>query len=321
MSFASPLGLVALLVVPATLAFAVAIRGRRSRSAVGFSNLEVLASVVDRQRCWRPWVPVALLLLALTLATGALARPRMRLSTQVDNATVVMLVDVSRSMRAEDVEPTRLDAATAAIRSFLDRLPERFKVGLVEFSSEPTVLVRPTHNRDSLRESIAYLQADAGTAIGDGLATATRLVRQSLARDAAQEGGKVPGAIVLLSDGTQSRGRLEPLAGAKRARNAGIRVDTIALGTPDGFVRVLPGAFILPAPPDPPLMRAIAGATGGRTFAVDTSAELGEVFDGLGSSIGRQTETREITSWFAFAAAVLLLAALAAGRLLTGALA
>ncbi len=319
MSFASPLGLVVLLVIPATLAFAIAIRRRPSRGAVAFTNLEVLATVVEKQRSWRPWVPVALLLLALGFAASALARPHLQLSSRVDNATVVLLVDVSGSMRAGDVEPTRIDAATAAMRTFLDRLPERFKVGLVQFSSEPYVLVPPTRERDLVRETLAYLNPDAGTAIGDGLAEATEVLRRSLEADAALPGAgrEAPGAIVLLSDGTQSHGRLAALEGAELARAAGIRVDTVALGTKDGVVRVPPG-ILQPVPPDAALMRAVAERTGGRTFTAGTASQLGGVFGGLGSSIGRETKSREVTSWFAFAAAGLLLAALGAGRLLTG---
>jgi Ca-activated chloride channel family protein len=319
MSFASPFALVALLVVPATLAFAIAIRRRPSRNAVAFTNLDVLASVLERRRSWRPWLPVALLLLALALASGALARPHVQLSSRVDNATVVLLVDVSGSMRAVDVEPTRLDAATAAMRTFLDRLPRRFQVGLVQFSSRPDVLVPPSRDRDRIRQSLTYLQADAGTAIGDGLAVATNLVERSLAGSGATPtaGGTAPGAIVLLSDGTQSVGRLEALEGARLAQRAGIPVNTVALGTVNGVVTVPPGT-VTPVPPDPKLMHAIAVQTGGRTFTASTASELSSVFGGLGSSIGSETRSREVTSWFAAAAAAALLAALGAGRLLAG---
>ena len=266
-------------------------------------------------------MPVALLLLALALAASALARPHLELSSRVDNATVVLLVDVSGSMRAGDVEPTRMDAATAAMRTFLDRLPERFKVGLVQFSAEPYVLVPPTRERDLVRETLGYLNPDAGTAIGDGLAEATAVLRRSLEEDTALPGAgrEAPGAIVLLSDGTQSHGRLQALEGAALARAAGFRVDTVALGTKDGVVRVPPGSCSRYRPTRRS-MRSIAEETGGRTFNASTASQLGGVFGGLGSSIGRETESREVTSWFAFAAAGLLLAALGVGRLVGGAL-
>jgi Ca-activated chloride channel family protein len=297
------------------------VRRRPARHPAAFTNLEVLASVAAKERSWRPWVPVALLLAALATATAALARPHVSLPARVDNATVVLLVDVSGSMRAADVEPTRLDAATAAMRTFLDRLPGRFKVGLVQFSAEAYVLAEPSHERDRVREALGYLEADAGTAIGDGLALATRVARESVAAGGGPTRDEtVPGAIVLLSDGTQSIGRLGPLEGAQRARAAAIPVYTVALGTPEGVVRVPPGSVLLRVPPDPPLMRAIAERTNGETFTATTADRLGDVFAKLGSSIGRRTESREVTSWFALAAAALLVAAVGASRLLGGAL-
>jgi Ca-activated chloride channel family protein len=304
--------------VPAVVLVAVYVDRRRARYPVAFTNLQLLASLVEERRARRRWVPLLLFALALALAAGALARPRTNLTVPEDNATVVLLVDVSGSMRANDVEPTRLDAAIAAMRTFLDRLPNRFKVGLVAFSSEAEVLVRPTPDRQLVRDSLSYLQPEAGTAIGDGLDMAVKLAKASLRRDGVQrkpsEG--VPAAVVLLSDGAQNRGRLQPLEAAQRARAAGMRVYTVALGTPEGVVSFGFGLFVnsIPVPPDPPTMRAIARATGGKTYTAQSSGKLSNVYNNLGSSIGRKTELREITSWFAAGAAVFLVAALALAR-------
>jgi Ca-activated chloride channel family protein len=317
-SFATPLALVALLLVPAALALALWADRRGTRYAVAFTNLDVLASVVERRRAWRRWLPLALFLLALATAAAALARPRAEMSVPDDNATVVLLVDTSGSMRAADVEPTRLDAAAAAIRTFLDRLPKRFHVGLVEFSSEPEVLAEPTRDHQAVRDAVSYLSPDAGTAIGDGLAVATQLAESALARSGVHQrrDGKLPAAIVLLSDGAQNRGRLQPLEGARRAHDAGVRVYTVALGTPKGVVRFGFGPFgdTIPVPPDPPTMRAIARATGGRSYTARSATKLESVYRQLGSSIGRRRELRELTSWFSGAAALLLIAAVGLGR-------
>jgi Ca-activated chloride channel family protein len=247
-------------------------------------------------------VPLALLLLAVSTAAAALARPQVRLTSVERHSTVVLLVDVSGSMNARDVEPTRLDAAVSAMRTFLDRLPSEVDVGLVQFSSEPEVIQRPTQDRELVRASLGYMYPDAGTAIGDGLAAAARLVHGS-------------GAIVLLSDGTQTHGIgiLTPLAGAARARAAGARVDTIALGTPSGELLFYAGS--VKVPPDPALMRAIAQATGGRSFTAKTSPQLIGIYSHLGRTLARHTSTHMIGSWLAGAAAVLLLAALGFGRL------
>jgi Ca-activated chloride channel family protein len=318
-NFQAPLFLLALLAVPALLVYAVLMDRRRARFPVAFTNLEVLAGVVEERRsAWRRWAPLVLFLLSLTFAAGALARPRTHLTVPEDNASVVLVVDVSGSMRADDVEPTRLDAAISAMRAFLDRLPKRFKVGLVAFSSEAEVLTQPTRDRQVVRDALGYLQPEAGTAIGDGLDVAVKQATASLATDGIERkpNEDIPAAVVLLSDGAQNRGKLQPLEAAQHARDAGIKVYTVALGTPDGVVSFGFGLFVnsIPVPPDPPTMRAIARSTGGKTYTAQSSTKLSSIYKTLGSSIGRRTDLREITSWFAAIAAVLLVASLAAGR-------
>jgi Ca-activated chloride channel family protein len=322
MSFTSPYMLLALLLVPAVLLFAIAVDRRRSRYPVVFTNLELLAGVVQERRAWRRWVPLALLLVALACASTALARPKARLSVPDNNGTVILVVDVSGSMRANDVEPTRLDAAVNAMRTFLDKLPPQFKVGLVAFSSEPEVLSAPTRDRQLVREALGYLMPEAGTAIGDGLQVAVRLVQSSLARAGVQRkpGQQLPAAIVLMSDGAQNRGFLQPLQAARNAKAAGVKVYTVALGTPGGVVSFGFGLYInsIPVPPDPATMRLIANATGGTTYSARSAERLSNVYKSLGSSIGRKTQLREVTSWFAAAAALFLIGAIGTGRLVEG---
>jgi Ca-activated chloride channel family protein len=314
MTFASPLLLLLVLVAPVTLAFVIVVRRRPSRDAVAFTNVELLAGLIGPRRARRLWVPVALLLVALAAAAVATARPAVRLSAPIDNATIVLLVDVSGSMQAADVEPTRLDAAAAAMRTFVDRLPAYARVGLVQFSTEPEVLASPTTDHGFIRESLGYLAPEAGTASGDGLGAAVKLVQRSLAERGVIRvpGQPAPAAIVLLSDGEQNQGFLLPLAGAALAQAAGIKVDTIALGTPHGALIVL--GQRQEVPPDPVTMRAIARATGGRTFAARDERGLQNIYSSLGRSIGRQSQRREITSWFAAGAALLLVGAVGLGR-------
>jgi Ca-activated chloride channel homolog len=322
MSFTSPYYLLALLLVPAIVVFAMLVDRRRSRYPVAFTNIDLLASLVQERRAWRRWVPLALLLIALACASTALARPKARLSVPENNGTVILVVDVSGSMRASDVEPTRLDAAVGAMRTFLEKLPPEFKVGLVSFSSEPEVLSAPTRDRQLVRETLGYLMPEAGTAIGDGLQVAVRLVQGSMARAGVvrRPGKPLPAAIVLMSDGAQNRGFLQPLQAARNAKAAGIKVYTVALGTPGGVVSFGFGLYInsIPVPPDPATMRLIANTTGGSTYSARSSERLSDIYKSLGSSIGRKTERREVTSWFAAAAAVFLLGALGTGRLVQG---
>jgi Ca-activated chloride channel family protein len=236
---------------------------------------------------------------------------------RVTNATVVLLVDVSGSMAARDVEPSRLDAAIAAMRDFIRGLPRGFKVGVVDFSNSPQVIAEPTLDHVSVGRALAVLTPNEGTAIGDGIASATRMAQRSLAADGVKRKGhaRLPAAIVLLSDGQQTQGRLEPLDGAAQARTAGIPVDTVALGKAN-TVFGPPGPYAMRIPPDPGLMRAIAITTGGRTATARNAEELARFYRSVRSSFGTTTVVRDIASWFAAAAAVLVLAAVCLGRLL-----
>jgi Ca-activated chloride channel family protein len=318
-TFAAPYFLLVLLVVPLVAGFAVWLDRRRARYAVSFTNFDVLASVAQgRRRAWHHWVPLALLLFALATAGVALGRPRTTVHVASGNATIVLLVDVSGSMRADDVKPTRLGAAQNAMLSFLSNMPSQVRVGLVSFSTEPDVLVPPTTDRGQMQEGIELLSPEAGTAIGDGLAVATEVAQSSVGHQHLAPGAKSPAAIVMLSDGAQTRGELTPLQGADRAKAAGIPVDTIALGTPSGTLEIGPsfggfGGGRMAVRPDPATLRAIATDTGGTAFQARTASKVDSIYRALGSRVATKAERREVSSWFAGAAAGLLLSAMAAG--------
>jgi len=327
-TFASPYLLALLLIVPLFAVAAWWLDRRRAKYAVAFTNLELLASVAQRRRRPLALIPLLLFLLALATATAALARPRAVITTPSDRATVVLLVDVSGSMRADDVKPTRLDAAANAMSAFVDRLPSQVRAGLISFSSGPNVLVPPTTDRALMHEGIELLIPEGGTAIGDGLGVAVQTVKAAVGDVPRNKEGKIPGAVVLLSDGAQTRGTLTPLQGADLARRAGIRVFTVALGTNHGTLG--PNAFgfggggglfpggRFPVRPDPVTLAAIARVTGGQTFRAQSAAKVERVYKQLGASIARRHASREITSWFAGAAALLLLGSLGASRLMGG---
>jgi Ca-activated chloride channel family protein len=324
MSFANPLLLLTLLVVPVAVGVYLLAERRRMRYAVTFTNLDVLASVAGG-RSLRRYVPPVLFLLALALLCVALARPQRRTLVASDQATVILVVDVSGSMHATDVKPTRLGAAQAAVRTFLERVPKRVRVGLIAFSSEPEIAAPPSRDRELVRASLdelSFLQGYGGTAIGDALAAAVELGQRTV------RGG--PGAqtiaytvskpsklvtILFLSDGKQTRGTLPPLQGAQRARAAGIPVYTVALGTPAGvlvpFAGSLGGATPsrrIPVPPDPATLSAIAKQTGGKFFDARSADALQSAYKELGSKLGRVPGTKEATNE-AVALAVLMLVA------------
>jgi Ca-activated chloride channel family protein len=242
--------------------------------------------------------------------------------------SVVLVVDVSGSMRADDVKPTRLDAAAHAMSVFATRVPRSLKLGLVAFSSEPDVLVPPTTDRNLLQQGISLLGPEGGTAIGDALKVAVLVAKASVGSAPRNRDGKIPAAIVLLSDGAQTRGTLTPLQGAEFARRAGIRVFTIALGTNHGVLTIpnnglfsgglLGGGQSVLVKPDPVTLAAIARETGGQTFRAQSAQKVDHVYKLLGATIARHEVKREVGSWFAGAAAFLLLGSIAASRALAG---
>jgi Ca-activated chloride channel family protein len=330
MTFATPLVLLALLLVPLVVLALILVRRRPIRYAVRYPALDVLTEVARREHRGR-WVSAALLLLALTALLLGAAKPTARVPVPREEATVMLVVDVSGSMEADDVKPTRLDAARDAAGRFLDRLPARFQVGLVIFSTQAETLVPPTTDRTAIRDALASLRADGSTAMGDGLSNALDAI--VAARQAngsaggaggapdpggAGAGGTEPGAgtgspavTLLLSDGANMAG-VNPLDQAERARDLNVPVYTIALGTPDGVLQrqdPLGRPRIQPVPPDPDTLARIAEATNARFFQAPTSRNLNQVYESLGSHIGFRTEEREVTVAFAAAGLILLAAA------------
>jgi Ca-activated chloride channel family protein len=249
-------------------------------------------------------------------------------SAPVENATVVLVVDTSRSMLSTDVRPTRLDAAKTAARRFLERAPDKLRVGLVTFSGDVSVGAVPTRDRERVRRSVAEIshwQAGGGTAIGDALARAVELGRSAFGETGGTTGGgaKIPEnavSILFLSDGRQNRGLLPPAEGASRAAEAGIPVFTVALGTdrPDGG-GAPPGSFGgfggFNRVPDRATLRAIAETTDGEYFAARSAAALESAYRRLGSELGHEDRPTEVTALFVCAAAVVLTAAAALARL------
>jgi Ca-activated chloride channel homolog len=287
-TFLWPLGLLALLVVPLAAAAYWYIDRRPSKYALAFSNVDVLAAVAESGG-WRRRVPPALFLLALVAAGIALGRPERDVMVDREQATIVLAVDSSGSMLAEDVRPSRLAAAQAAIRTFLDELPGQFRVGMVSFAEEAQVVAPVTANREPVREAVEFLFPMRGTAIGDAVERAAELAQEAtgapaetqisgfgLAAPADSGGSKPPAAVLFLSDGFQTAGLLAPLDGAARAKELGIPVYTIALGTADGVIDLSFGgeARRIPVPPDRETLRLIAEETGGKYYSAPSAEAL-----------------------------------------------
>lgn len=277
---------------------------RPTRYAVRYTNLDVLASVVESTRSWRRHAGLALFLLALAALLVGFARPSVNMLADREEATIVLVIDVSGSMQAEDVEPTRLEAAQQVVRGFLQDLPKRYQVGVVAFSETAEVAAPATDDRRLAIDAIDYLYPQRGTALGDGIARGVEVAR---AADARTAGAERPAAILLLSDGSQTEGMLLPIEGAQRAKSFKIPIYTIALGTPQGVVEFqrFGGTRIIPVPPDPATLRQVAAMTGGRFYEAESVGDLREAYDKMGSLVSKVKRKREVT--FAFVAGGLLL--------------
>ncbi len=307
MSFGWPIALVGLVLLPLLVVLYLWYERRRTASQIEFGNPDLLPNVIDRAPGRLRHLPLVLLLLALGAMVVGVARPHATVSVPREEATVILAVDVSRSMKATDVEPTRLDAARAAAKAFLAEVPERFRVGVVSFATRAAVGVPPTEDRSLVDASLDTLRPGEGTAIGDAVALSVRLGQ----RERESDGAVPPRAVLLISDGARDGGRIEPAAAAERARLQGIPVYTVLVGTPDGVVEeTLTGGFrrIIRVPPSPETLQQLAEISGGEFFTATDDEQLSRVYEDLGSRLGERKESREITDVFAAGAAALLLA-------------
>jgi Ca-activated chloride channel homolog len=313
-TFLSPGWLWLIVAVAALLAVYVVLQLRRRAYAVRFANLDLLGKLAPRRPGWRRHLAFAALLLALSSLTVGMAKPTKDTKVPRDRATVMMAIDVSLSMRAEDVTPNRLEAAQAAAKEFVSLLPPRINLGLVTFSGTASVAVAPTTDRSSVLRAIDTLELAERTAIGEAIFSCLDAVKTFQAQlqgtDPAE--GNAPARVVLMSDGSNTWGR-SPEQAVGAAKQADIPVSTIAFGTDTGFIDLEGQRVVVPVDHDK--LRQIADGTGGSYYAAASAEELSNVYRDLGSQIGYTTERREITTWFvgigllfAFAAAGVSLA-------------
>jgi Ca-activated chloride channel homolog len=303
MTFEWPMLLWLVLLAPVALALQLWSERRRRRQAAAFANPALLPNLVTARPGWRSWLPVACYLLATAVLLVALARPEAVARVPRDEATVMLVVDASASMLARDVTPSRVQAARRAVGELLDRLPDRFQVGLVSFAATARVESRPTRDRAALRRALAEFQVRPGTAMGDGLRLALDLSR---GQGRIGQAERPPTTVLLLGDGINTNGS-PPLAAAEAAAREHVQVFTVALGTPEGALEQADGRRV-PVPPDEATLRRVAELTGARFFTAPSSDELAGVYRDLGSRITYAREEHEVTATFLGGAVALLLA-------------
>lgn len=320
MTFAWPLALLLLILIPLAVALYILAQSRRPKYAARFTNLDLLSNVVDKTPGWRRHVPAVLGLLALAALLTAVARPEWEHKVPKQEATVVLVTDISGSMTATDIAPTRMAAAQEAGHTLVKQLPEGFRIALVTFSAGVRTVVPPTDQKDVVDAAIDRLQPIGGTAMGDGILEGIAASQMDANVPEAQVTPSTSGAkpknppviMVLLSDGANTLGRTDPIDAAQQAEDQGIPIFAVALGTQDGVATVIDDQGrqrTLHVPPDEETLKQIADMTGGAFFSAPSSDDLHSIYEDLGSKIGFDVETTEITSGFAAAAALLLIAA------------
>jgi len=298
MTFASPYMLLGLLVIAAAVVLYVVAQRRRGPGAEAFASAALAPAAQPRRPRWRRHLPAAIYALAGAALVIAVAKPQKTVAVPVEQATIVLVTDHSRSMQATDVSPNRLVAARSAADRLLSQVPKGVRVGAVAFNQRARVLQAPTTDRQAVHDALAALTAQGGTATGEGL----YLGLASAKRPALPGQKPPPAAIVLLTDGKASNGR-DVLQVAQEAKKAGIPVHTVALGTQSGS---LPSGGT--ATTDTSTLRQIAAISGGKFRTAADADQLRAVYDELGSRLSTKHVRRQVTSTAAGGALLLLLA-------------
>jgi Ca-activated chloride channel family protein len=315
-SFAAPLLLLFLLAIPAAVAGYLWLERRRESRAAGWAAPALLPNLVERPPNWRRHLPTALLLLGVALLLVGFARPRTSIKVKRQEATVVLVLDVSGSMAAKDAQPSRLGAARTAALRFVDQLPKGYRMALVTFSDHAAVPVPATHDLTVMRAAIARAKSGPqGTALAEAV---SRAVDVGISvKGQAKNQRRPPAIVVLFSDGGQTAGRVTPAQAAAKAKKSGVPVSTVAVGTPDGVVlQALKGGFTerIQVPAQPASLQAIAHGSAGRFYPSIATVDVKAIYAELGSRVGRQNKTVEVTAAAAGGGLVLMLA----GAVLSG---
>jgi Ca-activated chloride channel family protein len=305
-TFTSPGWLWLLLPVAALVAAYVAMQLRRRHYAVRFTNLHLLDKVAPRRPGWRRHVPAGLFILAMLLLSLAMARPAGEVQVPRERATIVLAIDTSLSMEADDVAPNRMEAAKEAALDFLEQLPRTINVGLVSFNGIARIDVEPTVDRERVASAVSALELGEGTAIGEAIFASLTALEDVPQPADGEEADEVPGRIVLLSDGETTVGRSNEEA-VTAANEADIPVSTIAFGTPQGEIEI--DGERMSVAVNESALEDIALDTGGSFHTAISEEELGQVYEDIGSSIGFVTEEQDVTYRFVGFALLPLLAA------------
>ena len=338
MAFTWPVMLWALLALPLLVWAYLAVLRRQRRMQERLADSHLLPYLVAPVSAWRRHLPVAIYLGAVLLLVLAMARPIAAIPLPVNRAAVVIAIDTSKSMIAEDVKPNRLEAAKNAARDFVKAMPPSARIGLIAFSDYGTVLVPPSTDRQALDEALNRLQPQQATAVGSAILEALRVLPlrkeflgdrlERLRGPVPQQGPQLPApaptpvpgppvpppsvnelppaAILIFSDGVSNLGA-DPRAAAALAAEAKVKIYAVGLGQQGGTVMTYQNQLVL-VPFDPTMLQEVARQTGGEYFGAANLEDLRRIYRQLGRSVGWERRRTEMTSLVAGAAGVLMLA-------------
>jgi Ca-activated chloride channel family protein len=329
MSFIWPTALLLLIVVVGLAVLYVLAQRRRNRYALRYANLSLVREAIGKGPGWRRHVPPALFIVALAFMAIAVARPQAVVAVPSQQGTVILAIDVSGSMLAEDMKPNRMEAAKSAARAFVDKQNESVKIGVVSFSGDASIVQSPTTDKTLVIAAINRLRPQRATAIGRAILVSLDAINESMGSEEAlpssilQQGqpgsaatprpsATVPSylhgqhssaSIVLMSDG-QNNQFPPPLDVIDQAVSRGVRVYTIGLGSAAGAIVRLQGRAVRTAL-DEPTLRKIAEVTDGQYFNANTEQDLRKVYENLTTQLVIRNEKTELTAFATLAAAIL----------------
>ncbi|MEO8539398.1 MAG: VWA domain-containing protein [bacterium] len=314
MTFEWPLMFLSLLLVPALVAGYLALLQRRAKQSAALGTMGIAQSSSQKRLSWRRHVPPAIFLAAIALLLASLARPQVG-GLPHREGTVILAFDVSSSMRAKDVEPTRMEAAKAAALAFVGKQPASIQIGLVAFGDGGIAVQRPTNVKEDVEAAINRLTPEGGTSLGEGMIASIEAIsgKQITLDDAALQGDLEgvdigyfgSAAVVLLSDG-ENTSRFDPLVVAQLATNAGIRMFPIGLGKPEGTTVEIDG-YEVATSLNEELLQEIAKVTGGVYYVAADSDGLAKVYDSIDLKLSVKGDPREVTALGAAAAAIVMM--------------
>jgi len=322
MTFIWPVMLVCLILIPLFVALFIWLQRRRNKIAAKYGSLGFMQGAAGSRAGVRKYVPPVLFLAGLAILLIALARPQMVLSLPRVEGTVILAFDVSGSMAAEDLKPSRMDAAKTAAQDFVERLPASVQIGVVAFSENGFAVQPPSYEKDQILAAIKRLTPQRGTSLGNGILASIKTIETDFKQEGplqlsvmtpaptdtptpVPEGFHQPAVIVLLTDG-ENNASPNPLAAAQASADRGVRIFTIGIGSAAGIELKVNG-FTVFTQLDEELLKQIAQLTGGVYYNAQNEKDLYSIYDNLDPQLIIKPEKMEVTSVFAGASIAILL--------------